>query len=582
MVRAQVGAHLKTPGLPGFFLPMLIQQKSYHTIWTDDARPQAVKVIDQRVLPHRLVVKELHTVEDACHAIRDMIVRGAPLIGVTAAYGVYLACIHAAAHNHRQVLEKAITDLASTRPTAVNLHWALERMRVKLASCSYDELASVSLAEAAKIRQEDILMCSSIGDHGLRLIEAISRQKGGSTVNILTHCNAGWLACVDWGTATSAIYKAHQKGVKVHVWVDETRPRNQGANLTAFELLQEGVPHTLIADNTGGHLMQHGQVDMVIVGADRITSSGDAANKIGTYLKALAAKDNHVPFYVAAPYSTIDWNLIDGVKQIPIEERNGDEVRYMEGLHDNEIKKVLICPPGTPAANYGFDVTPARLITGIITERGIAAPAELRSLYQMIDEGYIKFNCNWRKTELPSSDQISDLLEARDLLFSKKLIGHDAAHNVGYGNISKRIEGPRFIISGTQTGHIEKLGKDGYSLVESFDIDANTVNCAGPSKASSESLTHASVYSLDPAIRAVVHVHHKELWKRLLHKVPTTGQDVAYGTPQMANEVRRLADADDLRKKKIFVMAGHEDGVITFGESVREATELMLRYFNAE
>lgn len=355
---------------------MRIANKPYHTIWTE---LDQVLVIDQRYLPHRLEICQLANYEETCTAIKDMIVRGAPLIGVTAAYGVYLATLACSAQNYKEKLAEAIHALSLTRPTAVNLHWALNRMQHVLQNCSFDKLSSTALAEAEKIKQEDIAMCHSIGAHGIKLIEEISKRKNGEAVNILTHCNAGWLACVEWGTATSAIYQAHQKGIKLHVWVDETRPRNQGANLTAFELLNEKVPHTLIADNTGGHLMQHGMVDLAIVGADRITASGDAANKIGTYLKALAAHDNKVPFYVAAPSSTIDWKLNDGVKEIPIEQRNAEEVKYVHGLHNGKIESVLICPEETPAANYGFDVTPARLITGIITEKGIAR-ADKRSL----------------------------------------------------------------------------------------------------------------------------------------------------------------------------------------------------------
>lgn len=358
---------------------MRIGDKNYQTIWTEPGREEVVRVIDQRELPHRLAIVELRSVEDVCSAIKDMTVRGAPLIGVAAAYGVYLSVLHAKENTFKEKLAGDIKALSLTRPTAVNLHWALERMDQKLANCSFSEIAKVALQEAEKIKHEDIAMCEAIGKHGISLIEEISKRKNGAVVNILTHCNAGWLACVEWGSATSAIYQAHKKGIKLHVWVDETRPRNQGANLTAFELLNEHVPHTLISDNTGGHLMQHGMVDLVIVGADRITASGDAANKIGTYLKALAANDNTIPFYVAAPSSTIDWKLNDGVKEIPIEERNAEEVKYISGFDGKELRKVLICPENTPAANYGFDVTPARLITGIITEKGIAK-AEKNSL----------------------------------------------------------------------------------------------------------------------------------------------------------------------------------------------------------
>jgi methylthioribose-1-phosphate isomerase len=310
-------------------------------------------------------------------AIRDMTVRGAPLIGVAAAFGYYLGL------TEKITPASCYQQLLHTRPTAVNLRWALDTMHTAISTTTHpDEQIAIALQTAQRIKADDIAMCYQIGQHTLPLIRQIAAQKNGAPVNILTHCNAGWLACIDWGTATSGIYQAHAQGISLHVWVDETRPRNQGASLTAFELGEEGVPHTLIADNTGGHLMQHGKVDMVITGADRVTANGDAANKIGTYLKALAAHDNHIPFYIAAPASTIDWTLHNGITEIPIEERDADEVRYMYGLHNNEIKPVCIAPPNTPALNYGFDVTPARLITGIITERGIAAPAALRALYQ--------------------------------------------------------------------------------------------------------------------------------------------------------------------------------------------------------
>jgi methylthioribose-1-phosphate isomerase len=361
---------------------MLINNKPHHTIWTGPSDKNKVYVIDQRHLPHRVEICTLTNYEETCLAIKDMIIRGAPLIGITAAYGVYLATLHVSEKNFKEKIKTAIHELSLTRPTAVNLHWALNRMGKTLENCPFIKIKETALAEAEKIKQEDIAMCKSIGEHGIKIIEEISKRKNDEPVNILTHCNAGWLACVEWGTATSAIYQAHKKGIKLHVWVDETRPRNQGANLTAFEFLNENIPHTLITDNTGGHLMQHGMVDMAIVGADRITANGDVANKIGTYLKALAAKDNNIPFYVAAPSSTIDWKLNDGLKEIPIEERSADEVKYVQGLHNEEIKSVLISPEKTPAANYGFDVTPARLITGIITEKGIAV-ANTKSLHDL-------------------------------------------------------------------------------------------------------------------------------------------------------------------------------------------------------
>ena len=336
-----------------------------------------VCVIDQRLLPHRFVWLELKTVGDAAFAIKDMVVRGAPLIGATAAAGMYLAALEVQKTlDFKAVLQQAAALLANTRPTAVNLKWAIAQQLKVVDQCSSPDAAREHLyANAQRIIDEDVEQCCQIGLHGLPLIEAIY-ERTGKPVNVLTHCNAGWLACVDWGTATSPMYQAHNRHLPIHVWVDETRPRNQGAKLTAWELGQHGIPHTVIADNTGGHLMQHGLVDIVIVGSDRTTRCGDVANKIGTYLKALAAHDNDVPFYVALPSSTIDWTLRDGLKDIPIEQRDAAEVRYMGGLASNEIVNVLICPESSPAANYGFDVTPSRLITGLITERGTCDASE--------------------------------------------------------------------------------------------------------------------------------------------------------------------------------------------------------------
>ena len=348
---------------------------TFRTIWTTEDR--YVEVIDQRQLPHEFVTVRLETYEDAEEAIKEMIVRGAPLIGATAAYGIYLAVREMVEEQlNGSFLDQAFTDLRASRPTAVNLFWALDKMRDALDNSSGDFIETAWNAAAA-IVEEDVETCRMMGVHGLSLIEEIAQRKKGDVVNILTHCNAGMLGCVEWGTVTSPIYQAQQKGIKVHVWVDETRPRNQGSNLTAYELTRHNVPHTLIVDNAGGHLMQHGMVDMVIVGTDRTTRQGDVANKIGTYLKALAANDNKIPFYVALPSTTLDMSINNGLTEIPIEERNQDEVRYMIGKGKNgKIQPVLICPETTPASNYGFDVTPARLVTKIITERGICAASE--------------------------------------------------------------------------------------------------------------------------------------------------------------------------------------------------------------
>jgi methylthioribose-1-phosphate isomerase len=353
---------------------MRVDGKDFRTIWLN-ADGAGVDVIDQTKLPHGFEVLTLRSSSEAADAIKRMVVRGAPLIGATAAYGMALA---AADDPSDAGLARAFELLMKSRPTAVNLRWALERMRAKLTALPAAERAAAAYREAALIADEDVAVCEAIGENGAGLIEEITgRRSSGPSVNILTHCNAGWLATVDWGTALAPIFKAHRAGIPVHVWVDETRPRNQGASLTAWELNKEGVPHTVIADNTGGHLMQHGMVDLCIVGTDRTTRAGDVANKIGTYLKALAADDNNVPFYVALPSSTIDWRVKDGVSEIPIEERSAEEVTHLTGATAaGRIETIRITPEGSPAANYAFDVTPARLVTGLITERGICEASE--------------------------------------------------------------------------------------------------------------------------------------------------------------------------------------------------------------
>jgi methylthioribose-1-phosphate isomerase len=358
---------------------MKIEEKEYRTIWFDDKK-QIVKIIDQTKLPHQFIIKDLKTVTDAINAIKTMEVRGAPLIGATAAYGLVLAILE---NNDQSFLKKSSEDLINSRPTAINLKWAIDRMMKKLSGINSNEILNLAINEAKEICEEDIKFCENIGLNGLKIIEEIYNKKK-NTVNILTHCNAGWLATINWGTATSPIYHAHKKGIKVHVWVDETRPRNQGANLTSYELNEEGVPNTIIADNTGGILMQRGEIDMCIVGTDRTLSTGDVANKIGTYLKALAANDNNVPFYVALPSSTIDWNIKD-FKDIPIEERSSDELSHVEGLDENNnVKKVLIYPKKSKAMNLAFDVTPAKYITGLITEKGVCEASEqgLKKLFR--------------------------------------------------------------------------------------------------------------------------------------------------------------------------------------------------------
>jgi methylthioribose-1-phosphate isomerase len=344
---------------------MKIENKEYRTIWYEQ---NVVKIIDQTKLPHQFIIKELKTVKDAINAIKIMEVRGAPLIGGTAAYGMALAVQE---NSDNEFLKKSSEDLIKSRPTAINLKWSVDRMMKKLSGINSDKILDVALNEAKEICNEDEKFCENIGLNGLKIIEEIY-SKTKKTVNILTHCNAGWLATINWGTATSPIYHAHQKGIPVHIWVDETRPRNQGANLTSYELNEEKIPNTIIADNTGGILMQRGEVDMCIVGTDRTLSNGDVCNKIGTYLKALAAYDNNIPFYVALPSSTIDWDIGDA-KDIPIEERNSEELSHIEGVDENnEIKKVLIYPKKSKAMNLAFDVTPAKYVTGLITEKGIS------------------------------------------------------------------------------------------------------------------------------------------------------------------------------------------------------------------
>jgi methylthioribose-1-phosphate isomerase len=360
---------------------MNVNRKHYRTIWLDESNSTIVQIIDQRHLPYRFVIEDLTTVDDVARAIKDMHVRGAGLIGATAGFGMYLAAL-SASRTSRQVfmadVKSAGDRLRATRPTAVNLEWAVKRQlaAIEQADPDIEAMIEAALQTAQTIADEDAEYCRRLGQHGKAIIKEISAQKGEDPVNVLTHCNAGWLAFVDYGSATAPIYAAHDEGITVHVWVDETRPRNQGARLTAWELGQHGVLHTVIADNVGGHLMQHGLVDLVIVGTDRTLYTGDVANKIGTYLKALAAHDNGIPFYVALPSSSFDWEKRDGIREIPIEQRGATEVKYIQGLDNDEIVQVLLTPAASPVANYAFDVTPARLVTGLITERGICPATE--------------------------------------------------------------------------------------------------------------------------------------------------------------------------------------------------------------
>ncbi|HVN58303.1 MAG TPA: S-methyl-5-thioribose-1-phosphate isomerase [Bacteroidales bacterium] len=362
---------------------MKINGTHYKSIWWEENDPFCIKVIDQQKLPFSIEIRELISVTQVYNAIYDMTVRGAPVIGAAGAFGIYLATCEMKG-NHRRYLDDAGRYLKSCRPTAVNLSWAVNKSLNALAGLTdREEIRKSALRTALDICALETENCKAIGEHGIKLIEEISKRKGGEPVNILTHCNAGWLACIDHGTATAPVYLARDRGIPVHVWVDETRPRNQGARLTAFELAHENIPFSVIADNTGGHIMQHGMVDIVITGSDRTALSGDTANKIGTYLKALAARDNNVPFYVALPSSSFDFSISDGIDEIPVEERDPSEITEISGFDGEKIISVRICPDNIKAVNFGFDITPARLITGFITERGIcrASEGEIRKIF---------------------------------------------------------------------------------------------------------------------------------------------------------------------------------------------------------
>ena len=543
---------------------MKVGGKSYRTIWVNSDDERCIQIIDQRKLPHDFVIEDLRTVDEVATAIADMHVRGAGLIGATAAFGMYLAVLH-----HEDITASAAL-LIATRPTAVNLSWAVNRMVMALKAG--DDTIAVALKTAKEIADADADACRRIGLEGLSLLEEISRKKKGEVVNVLTHCNAGWLAFVDYGSATAPLYAAHSKGISIHVWVDETRPRNQGARLTAWELLEAGIPHTVISDNTGGHLMQKGMVDLCIVGTDRTTYTGDVANKIGTYLKALAAKDNDIAFYVALPESSIDWDVADGVTDIVIEQRDGKEVTHIEGFSESGMMEVRVTPKGSSAVNYGFDVTPARLITGFITERGVCKSDGLLELYPDRGEGVINFSLDWEKEESAFN---AELHSWRQKLYDLGLIGKNA-EGIGYGNVSC-LTTDGFIITGTQTGGIAVLDSHHYTMVVSTNLSKHWLRCVGGVKASSESLTHAAVYDADSSVTAVIHIHHAGLWKRLLNVYPTTSTSAGCGTVEMGNEVKRLFSETDLGKNGVLVMGGHKDGIIVFGSSLDEAGSRLLR-----
>ena len=561
---------------------MNVNGTHYRTVWFKASDLSTVQVINQQKLPHEFEIMDLRTVEDFRAAIKDMVIRGAGLIGATAGYGMYIAALTSPENDFLAFIEQSASILVATRPTASNLAWAVNRQLAAIRTRTTRQgVIQIAYETAIAIADEDAESCRRIGEHGCALIAEIAQKKRGETVHILTHCNAGWLAFVDYGSATAPIYAAFDAGVKLHVWVDETRPRNQGASLTAWELGQHGVPHDLIPDNAGGHLMQHGMVDLVITGTDRVSRNGDVANKIGTYLKAAAAKDNQVPFFVALPSSTFDFELVDGLKNIPIEERDSREVRLITGKTcDGKIEAVQICPDSTPARNWGFDVTPARLITKLICERGVcdASEAGILGLFPekkiAADEGYIKYRAQRVEGSIPDHEGFAELNRCRTELYDLRLIGI-CPNGVGYGNVSVRVRGSQFIISGSATGGIRELSKGHYAFVESFDLDQNSVRSVGEIDASSESMSHGAVYRALPAVNAVIHVHSRELFDFMrAEHYPETDPAIPFGTPELARAIEALILSAGA-SRGIFVTAGHDEGIIAYGDSVRSALELI-------
>jgi methylthioribose-1-phosphate isomerase len=569
-----------------------VNGKPYRSIWLKADDERIVQVIDQARLPHEFRIMDLCSVEDARVAIRDMHIRGAGLIGATAGYGMYLAALGGPERDFDSYFEDSGEALKATRPTAFNLAWAVDRVfRAVSGEATLAGKQAIAKREALAIADEDAEHCRRIGERGLVIIREISRRKKGAIVNILTHCNAGWLAFVDLGSATAPIYAAHDAGIKLHVWVDETRPRNQGASLTAWELGQHGVPHSLIADNAGGHLMQHGMVDLVITGADRVTRDGDAANKIGTYLKALAARDNQLPFYVALPSSTFDFALREGLATIPIEERDAGELRFVSGkTAGGRIETVLICPETTPARNWGFDVTPARLITGLICERGICKANEAAIMALFPEQahapaavaapvdGYIKYSSERSDGEVPHPAALDELNHVRTELFDRGLIGC-LPNGIGFGNLSIRHGGTGFLISGSATGADRVLNHGQFCLVESYSLEENRVRSRGSLNASSESMSHGAIYSADPAVNCVIHIHSRSMFDSLLARGQIhTPADVPYGTPAMARAVAELVRSQvDL--PVLFVMAGHDEGVVAYGADIASVGTLLVETF---
>jgi methylthioribose-1-phosphate isomerase len=559
---------------------MNIDGRHYRTIWLKEPERKTVQIINQQVLPFKFEILDLNTVEDVCRAIKDMYIRGAGLIGAAAAFGMCLAALNAADASFNDDMAAAARKLKSTRPTAGNLAWAVDRMSHNGYSGTLEQKTETARLTAQAIADEDADYCRRIGLHGLEIIKKIAEKKDGRTVNILTHCNAGWLAFVDYGSALSPVYAAFDQGIDVHVWVDETRPRNQGAFLTAWELGQHGVSHDLIPDNAGGHLMQHGMVDMVITGADRVTRQGDAANKIGTYLKAVAAKENNVPFYIALPSSTFDFAMRDGLKEIPIEERDSSEVRFITGkTAGGAPETVQLCPDTTTARNWGFDVTPARYITGLITERGIcrADEKDILALYPEYahNEGYVKYTAEHTTAPAVAAPHWAELNNARTALHRLGLVGVNQ-HGIGFGNVSIRFHGEEFLISGTATGAAPELTHTEYCLVKSFDLVQNRIVSAGPVKASSEAMTHGAVYHACPGANCVIHIHSKAIFDGMIRdRCPATAENAAYGTPEIAFAIVQRVQELGANERAV-VLAGHDEGVIAWGPTVERALDLIL------
>ncbi|MDR2716461.1 MAG: S-methyl-5-thioribose-1-phosphate isomerase [Treponema sp.] len=562
---------------------MNVEGRHYRTVWLQEPERRTVQIINQRALPFQFEILDLYTIEDVCRAIQDMYVRGAGLIGATAAFGMYLAALKAADASFNDDMAAAARMLKKTRPTASNLAWAVDRMASAGYSGTLEQKIETARLEAQTIADEDADYCRRIGLHGVEIIQKIAQKKDGKPVHILTHCNAGWLAFVDYGSALSPVYAAFDQGINVHVWVDETRPRNQGAFLTAWELGQHGVSHNLIPDNAGGHLMQNGLVDMVITGADRVTRQGDAANKIGTYLKALAAKENNVPFYVALPSSTFDFAMRDGLKEIPIEERDTSEVRFIAGkTAEGAIETVQICPDTTTARNWGFDITPARYISGLITERGICRPDEkdILALYPEYacdhNDGYVKYTTTHTMAPAIESPHWAELNNARTQLFRLGLLGVNP-EGIGFGNVSIRFQGEEFLVSGTATGASPELNPAEYCLVNSFDLMQNHIVSMGPVKASSEAMTHGAVYRSCSAANCVMHIHSGAIFNAMIRDgCPATAENAAYGTPEIACAIAQCVQELGTDEGAV-VLAGHDEGLIVWGPTVERALNLIVR-----